>query len=102
VKEEKILINKIHKRDDYFCQYCGRDGLDSLDSWHELTVDHFIPIGKGGTSEEKNLVTCCGYCNAIKGNRIFDSLDQAKEYILKRRMELEKEYQKVRKTIRKL
>jgi len=48
------------------------------------------------------LVTCCGYCNAIKGNRIFDSLDQAKEYILKRRMELEKEYQKVRKTIRKL
>jgi len=98
--EANLPINPIHKRDNYICQYCGRDGLASLDDWHNLTTDHFIPSKHGGMDEEKNLITCCHYCNLIKGKKVFSSLEEARKYILKRRAELGETYQKVRKTIK--
>lgn len=53
---ERILI-----RDSYLCQYCGNDAN---------TVDHIIPITKGGTDEEFNLTSACNACNSRKGNRM--------------------------------
>lgn len=46
---------------DRCCQYC----------WiHEdLTIDHIVPISKGGKSIEDNLQVLCRSCNASKGNR---------------------------------
>jgi 5-methylcytosine-specific restriction endonuclease McrA len=52
---ERILI-----RDAYLCQYCGNDAT---------TVDHVIPISKGGTDEPDNLLAACSRCNYSKGNR---------------------------------
>ena len=52
---ERILI-----RDAYLCQYCGNDAN---------TVDHVIPISKGGTDEPDNLLAACTRCNYSKGNR---------------------------------
>jgi len=34
------------------------------------TIDHKIPLSKGGTSEDDNLVTCCLRCNSKKGEKI--------------------------------
>jgi 5-methylcytosine-specific restriction endonuclease McrA len=53
---ERILI-----RDGYLCQYCGNDAT---------TVDHVIPISKGGTDEPDNLLAACTRCNYSKGNRM--------------------------------
>lgn len=37
-----------------------------------MTIDHLIPIDKGGTNDEWNLATMCADCNSKKGNLIID------------------------------
>ncbi len=43
------------------CHYCGR-------KFHprELTMDHRVPLARGGRSEKINIVTCCKECNSKK------------------------------------
>lgn len=43
------------------CYYCGRVFPPS-----ELTIDHVVPIVRGGRSEKNNLVPACKECNAKK------------------------------------
>ena len=35
----------------------------------ELTMDHLIPIARGGKSDKKNCVPCCKKCNNKKGHK---------------------------------
>lgn len=55
---------RIWERDDYTCRYCGRRNF--------LSIDHVIPESRGGSMEEKNLVTACRACNSIKNDRTPD------------------------------
>lgn len=55
---------EIFKRDGFTCQYCGRTSEESI-----LEIDHIIPVSRGGTNDEMNLVTACFDCNRGKGNR---------------------------------
>lgn len=48
-------------RDDFVCQYCG--------SREDLTIDHVLPISRGGVSCFENCVTACKPCNAKKANK---------------------------------
>jgi 5-methylcytosine-specific restriction endonuclease McrA len=51
-------------RDDHTCQYCGR-----LGSAAELTVDHVIPVSRGGAPDRwDNVVIACRKCNWRKAN----------------------------------
>lgn len=43
------------------CVYCGRAPV-------ALTMDHFIPVTKGGKTEIGNLIPCCKPCNSSKSN----------------------------------
>ena len=43
------------------CHYCGK-GFPPAD----LTMDHIIPITRGGKSVRNNLVPCCKECNSRK------------------------------------
>ncbi len=43
------------------CHYCGRKFPP-----RELTMDHMIPLGRGGTSEKMNIVASCKECNNRK------------------------------------
>jgi hypothetical protein len=52
----------ILKRDNYTCQYCFHK-----DAPRELEVDHRIPLHKGGTNDDSNLITACIPCNCGKG-----------------------------------
>lgn len=48
-------------RDQFTCSYCNRrDG--------KMTIDHIIPLSRGGPSSFENCVACCRSCNARKGN----------------------------------
>jgi len=49
------------KRSDGICHYC-RGSFPPK----ELTMDHVIPIARGGRSEKFNLVPCCKTCNTQK------------------------------------
>lgn len=33
-----------------------------------MTLDHYIPLALGGTSDEDNLVLCCATCNSDKAD----------------------------------
>jgi len=43
------------------CHYCGRKFNPA-----DLTMDHVIPLARGGTSERINLVPACKECNTRK------------------------------------
>jgi hypothetical protein len=51
---------EILKRDGYRCHYCYKTGVP-------LEVDHVIPLFKGGTNDDSNLVAACHECNHSKG-----------------------------------
>jgi 5-methylcytosine-specific restriction protein A len=43
------------------CHYCGRRVPPG-----ELTMDHVIPLGRGGSSDRMNIVAACKECNNKK------------------------------------
>ncbi|PIE62044.1 MAG: HNH endonuclease [Desulfobacterales bacterium] len=49
------------KRAKGICHYCQASFPPQ-----ELTMDHVIPIARGGRSEKFNLVPCCKSCNTQK------------------------------------
>lgn len=51
-------------RDEWYCQWCDT-GLTE-ENW---SIDHIIPISKGGTNELHNLQAMCRSCNSVKGTR---------------------------------
>ena len=61
----------IHLRDRMRCTYCeapANEILQDIDNF--LTLDHILPICKGGWHQSRNLVTACWRCNEIKGRRL--------------------------------
>lgn len=58
---------EVFKRDGFRCRYCGVTTASE-----ELTVDHIIPVSKGGSDDLANLVTSCIPCNRGKSDRTLD------------------------------
>lgn len=46
------------------CAYCGRE--------LPLTIDHVIPLVRGGKHSKDNVVPACSYCNISKGARTLE------------------------------
>ena len=88
--EEGITILE---RDRYRCQYCGLDGLTSFENSLVMSVDFVTPRAHKGKKEPTNLVAACRPCNLIKGRRVFASLEEARTYVLRRRMELRTQWE---------
>lgn len=53
---------KIMLRDGGRCVEC--------ESVKELSIDHIVPVSKGGSDEDDNLQTLCRRCNSSKRDRI--------------------------------
>jgi hypothetical protein len=60
-KEKSIVWTKTGGK----CFYCQRE----LNPFEDFTVDHVIPISKGGQEVINNYVPSCRSCNSKKGNR---------------------------------
>ena len=43
------------------CHYCGEHFPEE-----ELTMDHIVPVARGGKSNKGNIVPCCKECNNEK------------------------------------
>jgi 5-methylcytosine-specific restriction endonuclease McrA len=80
-------------RDRYRCQYCGLDGMSNFENSLVMTVDFVVPRARKGGKKAENLVAACRACNVIKGHRAFNSLEEAKAYVLTRRAELRQEWE---------
>jgi 5-methylcytosine-specific restriction endonuclease McrA len=49
-------------RDGFKCMYCGTHSK-------RLTIDHVIPVSRGGKTNFENCVAACRPCNNWKGNK---------------------------------
>jgi len=58
-----------------------------------MTVDFVVPRARKGKNDPHNLVAACRPCNVVKGNRVFDSFEEAKAHVLKRRADLHMEWE---------
>lgn len=58
---ETRIMNKVRKSSE-MCYYC-KNTIET----GKKTVDHKIPISRGGETKEENLVVCCEECNTDKG-----------------------------------
>jgi 5-methylcytosine-specific restriction endonuclease McrA len=58
----KKIRAKVLAAGGYECVYCGAN--------EKLSVDHVIPISKGGTDEMENLVVACIKCNSKKNSKM--------------------------------
>ena len=65
VKTRQLRASQWWKRrmDKGVCYYCGRSVLPK-----ELTMDHIVPITRGGRSTKGNVVPACKDCNNAKKN----------------------------------
>jgi 5-methylcytosine-specific restriction enzyme A len=68
IKKERDKARKLRssqwwkrKRSSGVCHYCKTRFIPG-----ELTMDHVIPLSKGGKSHKINLVPCCKGCNTKK------------------------------------
>lgn len=50
-------------RDEFNCLYCDKQLTQST-----ATMDHVLPLSRGGKTNFENIVTSCSKCNAAKGN----------------------------------
>ena len=57
----KILRKELKKLYSSPCFYCG--------SLNKITIDHVIPISRGGTHGIGNLVAACAFCNRSKNKK---------------------------------
>lgn len=60
----KRLRFAIFARDSFACRYCGKQADET-----PLHIDHIVPVSKGGTNDEQNLVTACADCNLGKADK---------------------------------
>ena len=68
IKRERAKARELRKT-PYFqelfrkgiCHYCGEKFPQS-----ELTLDHIVPVARGGRSTRGNMVVCCRECNMEK------------------------------------
>ena len=65
LQEMKFNRQNLLERDDYRCQYCGKNLPNK-----ELNMDHVIPRDRGGGTSWENVVISCIRCNSKKSNRL--------------------------------
>lgn len=62
VKRRRIRA-RVYERDGYQCVYCGSASC--------LTLDHVLPMVRGGGFTFDNLVTACQQCNKARGGELW-------------------------------
>lgn len=83
-----ILTHKMEIEEPFYgdrkCPYCGHELLLKDVYPHKFvpSIDHKLPLSKGGTNAITNLIVCCTRCNIAKGTmeaslwkRILEKLD---------------------------
>jgi 5-methylcytosine-specific restriction endonuclease McrA len=105
------------------CAYCGFDGKINVLAWHQLLIDHVIPLRcKAGEREQsvlnkpENKVVACFTCNNIKrvwdkkyenvnpesplAERVVHARKSATEFIIKRYAAMDSDFEPMMNQIR--
>jgi len=86
IKAEKNKARKLRKTrwwqqktSSGCCHYCGQQV-----GYAELTMDHVVPLSRGGRSTKDNLVPCCKACNTKKKSSLPVEWDEYMEQLQKK------------------
>lgn len=65
-----VYRRRIFERDGWRCQICRRkvSQPNAVPHPRAATIDHIIPLARGGTHEPANCQTACFICNALKSD----------------------------------
>jgi hypothetical protein len=78
VKGATVYRARIYERDGWKCQICGKKVNRLLDGSHPMaaSLDHIIPLSKGGRHEPSNVRLAHRKCNTAKADRSGPNGDQ--------------------------
>lgn len=71
-----LTSENLFRRDLHICGYCGR-----LCKGESATIDHIVPVSKGGQHIWTNTVCACKKCNGHKGNKSLKEADMELLYV---------------------
>ena len=71
----RLSKRNVFLRDQYSCQYCGDSVSDT-----SATLDHVLPVSKGGKTTWENSTTACKPCNYKKGPHVGKMKPRSKPY----------------------
>jgi len=77
-----LTTEALTKAFDYFansCAYCGKN--------NNLTIDHYIPLSKGGRHSASNVIPACLSCNCSKGAKNAEQWYKAQSYFDNNRLD---------------
>lgn len=69
VPHDAYTIQEIAERDGYQCQLCGLPVDMAATGRDKPSIDHIVPLSRGGTDEIQNVELAHFGCNSSKGNR---------------------------------
>ena len=97
-KDRQVKILESQKGKCFYCGsvfgeffVCGVRTFVSVLQW-----DHLLPYSYVRNNHHRNFVAACNFCNAIKSNKVFDSIEEAREYVQKKRSDKGMPVSKVR------
>lgn len=67
---EQVNLFEIAERDKWICQLCGKKVSRKASFNKQATIDHVIPISKGGKHEAANCQLAHFDCNSVKHDKI--------------------------------
>lgn len=71
---EPVFRARVFERDGWVCQLCG-DPVDrdaAVPHPRAVTIDHVVPLARGGKHEMSNAQTACFLCNCLKSDSMPD------------------------------
>lgn len=74
--EDRVMIPRYIKGHIYeecgrICAHCGKP----MEFFGDFTLEHVIPLSKGGTNDKKNLIALCETCNRQKSDDIIPPME---------------------------
>ena len=72
----RLSRQSIYNRDDYTCYLCGEQYSEG-----KLSIDHIVPLSRGGRNSWENMATCCKRCNWDKGDKTLAELKIRPKYM---------------------
>jgi 5-methylcytosine-specific restriction endonuclease McrA len=74
--------DRIVKDCNGICVYCGREVITGAYGGDRLgTIDHKVPLSRGGTWKRYNLTCACRRCNTAKGGMTAEEFMELPEYM---------------------